>query len=251
MKAILSLTVGTLVAWFASGAAASVIVSDTFGYTGALTANGWVAHSSGGSKVIMSNGSFATLDQSTGSGEDVSLTFPALGAADKVYGAFDLNLPAADNAGIGTLDAEGLYLVHFKNATTLFRGRTGVLGPAGGGNYRIAINADNANLGAGAAWGTDLSFDTWYRVVFSWDAATGQSQLWVNPTLETDPSISHTGTFVGDLIEGFALRQSNDYTGKNWIDNVSVGNTFNDVVPEPASLLLLGLGAAALIRRRR
>ncbi|MCG3125720.1 MAG: hypothetical protein CHACPFDD_00546 [Phycisphaerae bacterium] len=251
MKALSSLIAAALILSCAGTAGAGILTSDDFNYSGALTSNGWVAHSGAGNKVIMSNGSYATLDQSAGSGEDVSLVFPALGATDKVYAALDLNLPAADNGGITSVDGEGLYLTHFKNATTNFRGRTGVIAPTGGGDYGLAIHADSANLGAGVAWASDLSFDTWYRIVFSWDAATGQSQLWLNPTLETDPSISHTGTLTGDLIEGFALRQSSDYTGKNWIDNVVVGNTFNDVVPEPASMLLLGVGAAALIRRRR
>ena len=137
-----------------------------------------------------------------------------------------------------------------KNNSTLFRARTGVVQPTGGGDYGLAINADNADLGAGVSWASDLAFDTWYRVVISWNAGTGESQLWLNPILETDPSISHTGTFTGDLIEGFALRQSNDYTGFIRIDNVAVGTTFGDVVPTPGALALFGL-AGLLGRRRR
>jgi hypothetical protein len=196
----------------------------------------------------MADGAIATLDQSTGSGEDINRSFPALGATDTVYAGFDLRVDTAD---LGLLDASGLYLAHFKNDGFNFRARTGVVQPPGGRGWGLAINGDNSNLGAGATWPSDLMFDTWYRVVISWDAGTGEAELWLNPTVQTDPSITHTGASFGDLIEGFALRQSNDYTGFQGIDNVFVGRTFGDVVvPEPASLLLLSLGGLVLLRRR-
>lgn len=208
-------------------ASAQVVASDNFSYVGPLTSNGWTAHSAGGNKVIMSNGSFATLDQSAGSGEDINLAFAPFGAADTVYASFTLNMPSGNPVNP---DNQGLYFAHFKDLTTLFRARTGVLSPAAGGDFQLAINADNADLGLGAAWPIDLVFDTNYTVVISWNAATGESKLWVNPYAESSPSVSHTGTFTGTIIEQFALRQSNDYTGLNYIDDVVVGRTFADVV---------------------
>lgn len=241
------------VAAAASGALGSVLASDDFSYVGALTDNGWVAHSGAGNKVIMSDGSVATLDQSGGSGEDDNLGFTTQGAADTTWAAFDLNLPSSlnDPNALGLLDTNGLYFAHFKDSGFAFRARTGVVVPSGGGDYGLAINADNSDLGSGTTWGSDLSFDTTYRIVINWNAGTGESRLWVDPASEASTSISHTGTFVGDLMEGFALRQSNDYTGGMTIDNVYIGMSFSDVaVPEPASLLLLGLGGLALLRRR-
>jgi|GEM_PF-6412955 len=250
MRSIHRLVVCVLCGAFSSGALAGILASDNFNYTGALTDNGWAAHSGAGNKVVMADGAVATLEQSGGSGEDVNRSFAALGAADKIYAAFDINLPAADNADVVNVDGNGLYLAHFKDSGFAFRGRTGIVAPTGGGDFGLAINANSSALGSGATWPADLSFDTWYRVVISWDAATGASELWVNPTLETDPKIMHTGASTGDLIEAIALRQSNDFTGMQKIDNIVAGNTFRDVVPEPASLMLLGLAGLGLFRRR-
>lgn len=231
-------------------AAAAALTADNFGYVGALTDNGWTAHSSGGAKQIMSDGQVATLVQSTGSGEDVNLTFPPLGAADTVYAGFDLNLPYSLNPDGVNPDAQGLYFTHFKTSGTYFYARTGVLSPKDDGDYALAVHADNADLGLGTAWPEDLYFDTTYRVIISWDAATGISHLWLNATAETDPNITQVGTYTGSIIEGFALRQSNDYTGGQTIDNVLVGTTFADVVPEPATLVLLAGGLVFSLRRR-
>ncbi len=252
------LLVGVALSIFASAASAQVVASDDFSYVGALTANGWTAHSGAGNKVVMSDGSVATLDQSSGSGEDVSLPFTAFGAADTIYASFDLTLPSGQTVDP---DGSGLYFAHFKDSGFAFRARTGVLSPAGGGDFALALNADSSDLGAGVSWPSDLSFDTTYKVVISWNAGTGEATLWLDPTSMADPSISHTGGFTGDLIETFALRQSNDYTGTQQFDNLIVGNDFDDVLPPPPvvptvsewGLIVMGLlfliGGTLVLRR--
>lgn len=245
-----------LLASFAIGAFslshAQVLTTDDFSYVGALTSNGWSAHSGAGNKVIMANGTYATLNQSAGSGEDDNLAFAAQGVADTTFAAFDLFVETAD---MSAMAANGNYFFHLKDSgTSAFRARTGILAPASGGDFRLAINADNANLGAGAQWGTGLSFNTWYRVVINWNAATGESKLWLNPTTEASPFVSHTsGATAGLAVSSVALRQASDYTGLQRIDNVIVGKSFGDVqpVPEPTSIAALGLGVLALLRRKR
>lgn len=211
----------------AGSASAQVITSDDFSYTGALTANGWSAHSGAGNKLINSDGDVATLEMSGGSGEDVNLPFTAIGAADSIYASFKFELPSGN---VVDPDGNGLYFAHFREGFS-FRARTGVLSPAAGGDFVLALNSDSSNLGAGTSWSGDLSFDTQYQVVIKWDGATGESTLWLDPSAEGDASISHTGSATGTLIDSFAFRQSNDYTGFIEVDDVVVGGTFDDVLP--------------------
>jgi hypothetical protein len=208
-------------------ASAQVVASDDFSYTGALTANGWVAHSGAGNKVVQAAGGFATLNQGAGSGEDVSLTFPAFGATDTIYASFLLRIPSGNPVNPST---NGLYFAHFKNNGTFFHGRVGVLAPSAGGDFRLAIS-DTSSLSAGASWTSDSAFDTDYKIVVSWNAATAECRLWVDPLDSSSPSVSTFGTFPGDLMEGFALRQSSDYTGFQQVDDVVVGRSFADVCP--------------------
>lgn len=208
-------------------ASAQVVASDDFSYTGALTSNGWVAHSGAGNKVVQAAAGVATLSQGAGSGEDVSLTFPAFGATDTIYASFVLNIPSGNPV---LPPVNGTYFAHFKNNGTFFHGRVGLLTASAGGDFRLAVS-DTSNLSTGASWTSDSSFDTDYKIVVSWNAATAECRMWVDPVDFTSPSVSTFGTFTGDLMEGFALRQASDYTGLQTFDDVRVGRSFADVCP--------------------
>jgi len=204
-----------------------VIASDDMSIAGALTANGWVAHSGAGNKVINSDGNVATLDFSSGSGEDINLAFSApQGAADTTYFSFTLNVPSGNSV---TPDGNGSYFMHLKDAGFFFHARVGLLSAAGAGDFGIGISNTSNIGGSGGVWGADLSFDTNYNVVASWDASTDTATLWIDPTGMGDTSVQSVGTFPGDSMESIALRQSNDHTGLITVDNIIVGKTFGDV----------------------
>ncbi len=108
------------------------------------------------------------------------------------------------------------------------------------------IAGTDPSLGAGVTWPQDLAFDTWYAVVISWDAATGTSRLWLNPTCGNAPSITHTGTFTGTLMSAFAVRQASDYTGFIHVDDLVVGRAFADVLPGSGTFNVTCAGCAGL-----
>ena len=212
----------------------------------------WAAHSSGGTNPIQVTSGAAVLQQASGGREDANTSFPTQSATATTYMRFDFSLPSGQTVDP---DANGLYFAHLKDSGSAFRARVGVLTPTDGGDYKLAINASGSMLVDGTLWPTELSFDTTYTLVASYDAATGEADLWLDPVDESSASISNSaGGATGTLIEAFALRQSNDYTGSQIIDNVCVATSFGDAldcVPEPASIIILLVGCAGLAAARR
>lgn len=224
-KATIALLSLGLVVALAAPAVAGDLVAETFTYPdGNLTANAaWTAHSGAGAKVIQVGLGKVTLQQSSGSGEDVNTPYTARTATDKTYACFTVSVPTATFTG-------QTYFAHFKDTGTLnFRARVFVVPPAAGGDYTLALSND----GAGAApvlWGADLTFGVDYTVVTSYNAATGGAELWVNPANEASTSISQAdGDGIGTLISTYAFRQATPASGavNQIIDNLGVGTTFD------------------------
>jgi len=188
--------------------------------------------------VTVVNGEAVLIQTDAGvNGEDIANVFADQSATATTYARFDFRLPAAENATVATdpdVTGEGVFFVTLRgtSASTSQRARVGVLGPAGSGDFRLAINADNSNIGAGGIWPSDLAFDTTYRAVISFDASLAESKLWIDPVDETSASVSHTGasTSIGTIINRIILRQADDYAGKQFVDNVVVATTFAEAL---------------------
>ncbi len=225
---------------FAASAAAQLLFRDDFAYAGPLTSNGWIAHSGAGQKTIVSFGDYARLDQGTGAGEDINRSWAPFPLTQTLWCGFRLRVPS----GGAVTSTNGLYFIHFKDAGSGFRACTGIRAPGAGGNFRLAIRADGTNLSTGANWPQDLMFNTDYFVVMNWNPTTGQSQMWVDPTSPSSPSVTHTGTLVNNFMVGLALRQSTEYTGFIHIDNLFCGLSFFDVAGPGASYQTFGPGCS-------
>lgn len=122
------------------------------------------------------------------------------------------------------------------------------------GTFRLGMNA-NAAGSPTAIFGSDLTTGVWYTAVLKVDqtaAANDKVTLWVNPTLESDTSVSATGTLANLAISTVAFRQATT-EGRVNIDNLVIGDSFAAVIPEPSTLSLIGFGVLSLVAfaRRR
>jgi hypothetical protein len=209
-----------LIAMATAPAFSAVLMSEGFSYAnGNLVPNGgWATHSGTGTDIQVASGR-AVVDMN--SAPDDNKTFAAQGATGKTYYCLEVLIPAI--TGSPRLN----YFAHLKDTGTVnFAGRLGVAPSGTGFTFAVGSTAFTTPT----SWTSQLAYGTSYRVVISYDAATGTSEMWVNPANELSPKVTSTGT-PGTNVSAFALRESNTGTGTLWkasVDNVGVGTTFND-----------------------
>jgi len=174
----------------------------------------------------------------TTTGQDVNRQFTPVVTSGNVYLSADITVSTA-----GTGD----YFIHLDDGTTFdFYDRTYV--KSSGSGFVMALATSS---GTPAIYGTTvLSFNQTYRMVAEYDGvgATPTAELYINPT---DPIYGGDNLYVaGNVtgtgatsISGVNLRQGSAGLAPGvTVDNITVA-----VVPEPASLILGGLGLIGLI----
>lgn len=248
----------------ATSSQAAVLVSEPFNYADGTPIVGqtppiggtWAAHSGANGPVTVNNGSINVVQGASSTfAQDVNVPFAdgfADGTGTTLYASFDVTV---SNAAASVTD---VYFAHFLQGTSTFDERLWVTAPAGASGYRLALTNGSTALATntGAVKSDDLAFGTTYKIVMSYSYDSLSGSLWINPTSESSPSLTPTDTGFKNAVIAFAFRQgspSGSTTTTQNIDNLMVGTSFADVisVPEPASLSMLGLGAVAMIRRRR
>jgi len=242
-------------------AKAAVLISDSFSYAdGALeTVSGgvWEINSGTGSKLV-SSGKLVIDDNNT---SDYQRQFNAGATATTVYASFKANFSSTDPpSSVGSYFAALAGPKSGTSFSTAFRARVGtfVAGTEGAGKFTLGISSGGnaVNIATDFTyWPTALSFDTEYTIAIEYDATSpGTNKLWVNPTAESDPSITFNGG-SGTTLGSFLWRvNSSSIDGDKTVDDLNVGTTFGDViaVPEPTVAgLAAAAGVAAMLKRRK
>jgi len=151
--------------------------------------------------------------------------YPASGTTNVFYASFTVKFTSLPSSG-------GTYFAHFKNSSTTYRARIWAL-TSGAALDRFRLGISSANSSAASATSTvDLRLNTDYIVVTRLvnSNAVTVSQLWINPTAESDSSISITENASAFTVVSYALRENTGEGALN-IDNLRVGTSLPTCFP--------------------
>lgn len=178
------------------------------------------------------------------SADDVAATFTSAVTGATVYAGFTFSVataPAADG-----------YFAAFRSSGTTYPIRL-FLDNTGTGTFTLGLSSGNSVT---SSWGSNLSTNKTYRIVFSFtEGTTDSASVWVSPTSIGSTSISATPTATNS-IGSLLLRQDVSFGQTVTIDDLIVTSSFDAAaaIPEPSSFATLaGIGALGFcaLRRRR
>ena len=249
MKKLLAL----LVLASANPVSANLLISDDFPTNGTLNGQTpavggtWTTASGAANQIQVVNNKVVLTDANS---EDIQSAFAAV-SAGSVYFGFDLSV--ADPRTYTGTDFEYFSLFNDRSRGDYFTARADVAAFSASG-YRpgIATIATTAET----VWGSDLAYNTDYRMVVGYSFTTGFATMWINPTDVSSSSITSTASVIATNIDGFSLRQSTATPDQALtIGRLRVATDFAAVVPEPSTYAMLALAGAGfagyVIRRRR
>lgn len=225
----------SLTAVLVAPAMAVSLLTDTFTYPdGNLAGNGVPAWTTfgGTTDILVTSG---VVNGASANSDDDSRGFAVQSTTAKTYYCMNLRLPSTQT--VSTTHTAFAFLIDA--TTTNFEGRL-YLVPAGAGLYRLGVSPGSCNSPCfPALWPGTLNMDQQYFVTVSYNAANGESELWVDPGSELDVKVA-TSVFSGvaplnSAVEKFGFRQGATPSGfsgaNNWVwqvDNLGVGSTFDE-----------------------
>ena len=158
----------------------------------------------------------------SGTSQDVNRSFTGI-SSGTAYGSALINLSA-----VGT----GNYFLHF-NISGGFTTRIGARDDGSGG-IQFGVETDSSTLTYGT---TSYALNTTYLLVFSYEIATGVSNLHVltavTPTEPGTPEATNTGA-TGRTISAIAIRQSSNIP-TFLIDGIRVATTWAEIMNNPTT----------------
>jgi hypothetical protein len=155
-----------------------------------------------------------------------------------LWAAFDVTVTGGNTS---------VYFAHFiqDQSTSAFENRVGVTSVSDGKDFTFGIFSSSTTVAQKFASG--FNFNETYRLILSWDYATKTSTL--DYVGNTGAALTYIGSYQ-TAIDGFAFRQASG-NSTQVIDNLVVASTRAEVVPEPATMVLLGLGGLLAVCRRK
>ena len=235
----------------ATGASAATIFEETFDALNTAVIHGqggWTSDKAGtaGEGAVVAPGLVFTgacpvdgdgkcLTQ-TLSGESVTHALPALADVDLYFRFLFKSKNAVGNAEVFLrLDSTNNWNTYLavKNTGPIMEARIG-----GGAQPTVAIPEDgNVHLIVGRlrsdGFGNFIALDGWF------DPAAGD----VN-----SPDITAVGTAAVSTVDMAQFRHYNEQT---WQDELKFATTWLEVIPEPATMVLLGIGGLGVLLRKR
>jgi len=208
-------------------ARAEIVFSDGFTYPdGNLVGAGspWDVNTGTGAVVVQAG----QIELSRSRGEDVYVSLPggpfaSAGPVTTLYTGFTIRFTDLPSN-------LGSYFAHLNNSGARARIWAATTNAAAG-TFRLSVGNSTGATATTGQVESDLSLSTDYTVVVRYELATGLSTIWINPSAETDPSVTATDSPGSSLssISTFAFRQ-NTGIGIMLIDNLVIGTSFDDVV---------------------
>ncbi|HEY9509166.1 MAG TPA: endonuclease/exonuclease/phosphatase family protein [Verrucomicrobiae bacterium] len=209
---------------------ANLLFNDSFDYTnGALVVvsdGKWTTHSGSANEIIVAS---ERLQLSGNNSEDVNAAlvgqpYNSGNSTNRFYASFLVRFTALPAAN-------GNYFAHFKSSSaTTFAGRLWAFtSEAAPGKFRLGISSTKGD-GVSAAYPLDLELNTDYRIVTRLVNQDSVTKLWIDPSAESDFSVSTQEAAAPFTVVAYAFREASG-EGELSIDDLRVGTSFGDVVP--------------------
>jgi len=236
----------------AANAEAALVLDESFSYPDGpivgAPGSTWTTHSGTAGQANVASGQLSLTESES---EDVNAPLSGgpytVASGAVLYSSFTVSFSALPSGGGG-------YFAHFRDTGTGFRARVfASTTNAAPGSFRFGIGNSSGATATSGQIVTDVSLNTPYTIVTRYDVASGSSTIWLNPTAETDSNVTASDAPGAIDISSYAFRQSlatGSGMGTLTVDNLKVGTTFAEVVPEPSTFALLSLGVAGLLARR-
>ena len=123
--------------------------------------------------------------------------------------------------------AAGGFFGHFRDDHTAYRGRVYLaLSESDPGRYRVGVASAS---GVPVFESRDHAPGEWVAVVVKYNVGTGETRLWVNPTVEADPSLRASDDPLPVTISNWSFRQG-EGIGTVEVDDLRVAGSFGLVL---------------------